>query len=567
MNKIKISQKLILSYVSIAILIFVVGIIGALNMKKININANFMFDNNLCSIEILDKIKGGLLENRGETLMLINQANRDQVGKIENNITEIKTKVDEYKKQYKKMNTTVEEKKLYQNLINDQASFRKLRDQMDVYIKKGDYESAQKIFVEANKYNEKMVETINELIEHSGNEAEKAKNSNNKVFLSSYKIMFTISIIGLLLALGLGLLISSWLGKRFKMIVNFAHKLSEGDLTESIEIKENDEIDIMAASLNKAIINIKELILEVIGSAENISASSEELSATIQEVSSNMQSVNESTKHICEGISDLSARTEEITASEEKITSTIGEISTKAVKGDKVSSEIEIRAVNVKEKGISSAQTAKEIYIEKQEKIVKAIEDGKVVDEIKVMIEAISGIAEQTNLLALNASIEAARAGEQGKGFAVVADEIRKLAEESAETASNIENVINNVQKAFNNLSENTYGILKFIDDNVNQDYDLLINFAVQYEKDARFMSNMSGEIKSATKMIYESIEQVNDAIQSVSSTSEESASSSEEILCSINETTFALEQVARSSQDQAELAQKLNKIVQNFKV
>lgn len=566
-NKIKISQKLIISYVSIAALIFVVGVIGALNMKQINTNANSMFDNNLRSIEILDNIKGGLLENRGQTLLLINQANKKQLSEIENKINEIKIRVDGYKKQYEEMNVSDEEKNIYKNLSDDQASFRKLRDEMNDYIKQNDYENAQIIFIEANKYSERMVETINKLIEYSANEAEKANNSNKNVFSSSYKIMFTISIIGLLIALVLGLLISSWLTKRFNIIINFAHKLGEGDLTEKIQISGNDEIDNMATYLNKAINNIKELISEVLNSAENMCASSEELSATIEEVSSNMESVNESTKRISDGISELSAAAEEVNASEEEITSTIGEISIKAIEGEKASKEIKIRAVNVKEKGTNSAQIAKEIYKEKYEKIVKAIEDGKVVDEIKVMTGAIGSIAEQTNLLSLNASIEAARAGEQGKGFAVVAEEVRKLAEESASTVSHIENIINNVQKAFSNLSENAQEILKFVENNVNPDYDLLINTAVQYEKDAKFMSDMSDEIAASTKMMSESAEQVSSAIQSVSATSKESASSSEEILESINETTLALEQVAQSAQDQAELAEQLNKIVQRFKL
>jgi methyl-accepting chemotaxis protein len=566
-NKIKISQKLIISYVSIAALIFVVGIIGALNMKQINANANSMFDNNLRSIEILDNIKGGLLENRGQTLLLINQANKKQLSEIENKINEIKIRVDGYKKQYEEMNVSDEEKNIYKNLSDDQASFGKLRDQMNDYIKQNDYENAQIIFIEANKYSERMVENINKLIEYSANEAEKANNSNKNVFSSSYKIMFAISIIGLVIALGLGLLISSWLTKRFNIIINFAHKLGEGDLTEKIQITGNDEIDNMATYLNKAINNIKELISEVLNSAENMCASSEELSATIQEVSSNMESINESTKRISDGISELSATTEEVNASEEEIASTIGEISIKAVEGEKASKEIKIRAANVKEKGTNSAQIAKEIYKEKYEKIVKAIEDGKVVDEIKVMTGAIGGIAEQTNLLSLNASIEAARAGEQGKGFAVVAEEVRKLAEESASTVSHIENIINNVQKAFSNLSENAQEILKFVENNVNPDYDLLINTAVQYEKDAKFMSDMSDEIAASTKMMSESVEQVSSAIQSVSTTSNESASSSEEILESINETTLALEQVAQSAQDQAELAEQLNKIVQRFKL
>lgn len=566
-DKIKISQKLIISYVSISALIFVVGIIGALNMRTINENANSMYDNNFRSIEILDNIKGGLLENRGQTLLLINQVNKEQINEINKKITEIKGRVDGYKKQYEEMNVSNEEKNIYQTLISDQDSFRKLRDQMNEYIKQGDYENAQKIFVEANTYNERMVDTINKLIEFSTNEAAKVNNSNKNVFSASYKIMLIIAIIGLIIALGLGVLISSWLTKRFKIIIDFAQKLGEGDLTDNIQIKGSDEVDTMSISLNKAINNIKELISEVLSGAENISAASEELSATIQEVSANMENINESTKYISDGMSELSAATEEVNASEEEIASTIGEISIKAVEGNKASKEIKIRAVNIKEKGTSSAQAAKEIYKEKYEKIVKAIEAGKVVEEIKVMTGAIADISEQTNLLALNASIEAARAGEQGKGFAVVAEEIRKLAEESASTVAHIEKTISNVHKAFINLSENANEILNFVENKVNPDYDLLINTAMQYEEDAKFMSNMSDEITASTNMMSESIEQVSSSIENVSATCEESASNSEEILESINETTFALEQVSKSAQGQAELAEQLNKIVQRFKV
>jgi len=199
--------------------------------------------------------------------------------------------------------------------------------------------------------------------------------------------------------------------------------------------------------------------------------------------------------------------------------------------------------------------------------MLMAIEEGKVVDNIKVMADTIASISEQTNLLALNAAIEAARAGEQGKGFSVVAEEVRKLAEQSSQAVTGIQDTIIKVQDAFKNLSKNGSEVLKFINENVHQQFDYFGGIGNQYYNDSDFVSRMSEEIASMSEEITATIGQVSEAVQNMSETAQESSENAETIKTSIHETTKAVEQVALTAQNQAELAQKLNEMVHKFKL
>lgn len=199
--------------------------------------------------------------------------------------------------------------------------------------------------------------------------------------------------------------------------------------------------------------------------------------------------------------------------------------------------------------------------------MIKAIEDGKVVEEIREMAETIAGIADQTNLLALNAAIEAASAGEHGKGFAVVAEEVRELAEQSAESVAGIQETIVKVQDAFKNLSESGQQVLAFINEKVNPEFKAFGDMGKQYYDDSEFVSKMSEEIAAMSEQLTTIIGQVNETAQSVASGAQRSSESSNSIQQSIEENVKAVTQIATTAQNQAEIAQNLNELVQKFKI
>lgn len=349
---------------------------------------------------------------------------------------------------------------------------------------------------------------------------------------------------------------------------DITHKIDskEGDLTERIPVNTQDEIGQMASGINSFMDQLQGIMRKLKDESANME----------QSVQSVMNQVTDSN----ENVSNVSAAMEQMAASMEEISATLGQLSTGS---DDVLSEIQQMDGRVKD-GVSLVQSIKDhasaMYrstMESKENtgstieeirgnLRKALEDSRSVQQINEMTKEILTITSQTNLLSLNASIEAARVGEAGKGFAVVAGEIRELADSSARTANNIQNISDIVTEAVERLSRNAGELLNFIDENVMKDYDNFVEVVEQYEKDADSVNEILSVFATNTNDINQTMEAMNTGISDISTVVEDNAKGVTSVADNVVTLASSIGEIQQETTGNQEISRRLHEEVSRFK-
>lgn len=393
----------------------------------------------------------------------------------------------------------------------------------------------------------------------------------NELMTSLNAIVETIAGIGVILAIFsaiVSILLANGITRGLSLVDKKISDLvsNNGDLTQKIEMKGNNEVSDIADSIN-------ELLEYIRGVVSSIFASSNKLSGSVDTALTNTVKTNDQLDGVSATMEEMSAAMEETSASLMQVRGTTGEIKEEvqemyqSVKvGTDYASEMERRAEEMRAHAEEETRGAQEATDQMTDNLNEKIEKSKAVEGISGLTETILEIADQTNLLSLNASIEAARAGEHGKGFAVVAGEISTLATNSAETAKKIQIISREVIDNVRELAEESTKMVEFVKEKTIGGYQQLMETGVQYQEDAQKLSEMLQNVDHASMNIENSISIVSDAMDAVSTAVEESARGISDVAGAVTDMSDHMKENKAVANENADIAQQLDGEVHKFK-
>ena len=386
------------------------------------------------------------------------------------------------------------------------------------------------------------------------------KNIVEKIIIIAAVMAVISAVISFIMANGIGYGLGV-VDKKISDLVN-----NNGDLTQKIEIKGNDEVSDIADSINELLEYIRGVVHSIFDSSNKLSGSVETALDTTVRTNDQLDGVSATMEQMSAAMEETAASLAQVQGSTNKIKEDVQGMYSSVREGTDYASEMEERAKEMRKHAEEETEAAREAADNMTEGLNDKIEKSKAVEQISGLTQTILEIASQTNLLSLNASIEAARAGEHGKGFAVVAGEISSLATSSADTAKKIqvisEEVIGNVKE----LADEATKMVDFVREKTIGGYQQLMDTGVQYQDDAQKISEMLRNVENASQNIENSMNFVSQAMSDVATAVDESAKGIGDVAGAVTEMSDNMKENKAVVNENAQIAQQLDGEVNKFK-
>ncbi len=397
-----------------------------------------------------------------------------------------------------------------------------------------------------------------------------AEVDRNDYYSQLYDLQQRMILFGVIALLIVGLLIHflsrKVITKPIEQVIGKINKVANGDLSVTFESKRKDEIGKLSSHMHSMIQQLKGLMNEISESSMLVAGTSEQLSASGHEIFRSSEEVTHSVKviasHIDHQFSEIqtcSTLTSELSDRMAKMTESIETISENA----SASSESSIKGTEIIQ-GTSEQMKQMIEQVVNASKVIRELNNKT--NQIEEVISIISNISGQTNLLALNASIEAARAGEKGKGFAVVASEVRKLAEETVASTSQIDSIILKIKSE----STEAVKIMEQTNVSVQNSADLVTKAGDSFSTIHLSIDQIADQLQDISSYIQQNKEQaktIDHKMLTLSEASEKIVESVQTISTVTSEHSSTIEDISSATDSLTKMAEKLSGETEKYKV
>ena len=337
-------------------------------------------------------------------------------------------------------------------------------------------------------------------------------------------LQIIITIVIIIFAVIISYVVKRSLSIKIEKICKQTSELSKYNLAYKDETEYKDEFGEVINSINESVDVLNDTINEVKQNSNKLFETNASIDNMFDEIEKEINKSAISVEHISASMEESAAALQELNT----MTVSVKENTVnKAQQGLELANSIENESVQIHKQTIKSKEIIENIYEECNLKLKEALEKVKIVENIEMLSHSILDITEQTNLLALNAAIEAARAGEQGKGFAVVAGEVKKLAEESSRSVTEIQESLKEVISAVEQLSLSSKEILQVMDNEVMDNFREMISIAENYKAAGASVKDMVDGFNEISEVNATAINEISGTVSLLSDTMSEVANSS----------------------------------------
>lgn len=570
LNNLKITKKLTVLIVGLLVAVIGVGGTGYYFLSKANDALGAMYNEKLIAVELLLENRTHARKIEANTFALMLETSEQGNKALMDEITQRDKQFDSNLNKLESIPLDTDSKKRLSALKPDLQQYRQVRSQVLALAVQNKNTEAYILYNQQGKtLAAKFTDELRGLSEGVNKSAAELHQKNDKEFAFANMLFAVVVLASVFLGVLLGWLIARRIIARLKDVVQCLEVLATGDFSRVISqdsLLDKSEFGEVSRAVDNMKNNIQKLVKQLAHTSEQMAASSEELTANAEQSAQASNQVAVSVTDVAAGSEKQLELTESAANVVQQISHAIGQV---AVNTESVTNSAEqaATAANSGEQAIKQAINQMSVIETRTNDTVRVISElEEKSQQIGQIVDVISSISGQTNLLALNAAIEAARAGEAGRGFAVVAEEVRKLAEQSQEAASQITELIGEVQAKTDNA-------VSFMNDGkqeVDTGAKVVAMAGSSFEEILGMVRDMSRQIHEISAAVQEVTSGTHGIVQSVQEINVESKKASEQtqnISAATEEQSASVEEIASASQHLAKMAEELQQAVGQFKV